>query len=37
VLVVVQWHSQVVWAVVAVSTAAVAFVRRDRFEMGWAK
>jgi hypothetical protein len=31
---VVQWHWQVVWAAVAVTAAAVAFVRRDRFEMG---
>jgi hypothetical protein len=36
-LAVVQWHSQVVWAFVAMSTAVVAFVRRDRFEMGWAR
>ena len=34
-LAVVQWHWQVVWAALAVTAAAVAFVRRDRFEMGW--
>lgn len=32
---VVQWHGQLVWAVVAVIAAVVAFARRDRFEMGW--
>lgn len=33
---VVQWHGQLVWAAVAVAAGVVAFVRRDRFEMGWA-
>jgi hypothetical protein len=37
VVAVVEWHGQLVWAVVAVTTALVAFVRRDRFEMGWAR
>jgi Putative zinc-finger len=32
---VIEWHGQAVWAVVLVSAAVVAFVRRDRFEMGW--
>jgi hypothetical protein len=31
----VEWHGQLVWAAVAAITAMVAFVRRDRFEMGW--
>lgn len=34
---VVQWHGQLVWGVVALGAAVVAFVRRDRFEMGWAR
>jgi hypothetical protein len=34
---VVQWHGQLVWALVAVITALVAFVRRDYFERGWAR
>jgi hypothetical protein len=34
---VVEWHGQVVWAVVLVTAAVVAFVRRDRFEMGWVR
>jgi hypothetical protein len=36
-LTVVQWHGQLVWASVAVTTAVVAFVRRDRLEMGWVR
>jgi hypothetical protein len=36
-LTVVQWHGQAVSAVVAATAAAVAFVRRDRFERGWAR
>jgi hypothetical protein len=36
-LVVVRWHGQVVWAALAVTAAVVAFVRRDRFEMGWTR
>jgi hypothetical protein len=36
-LAVVQWHGQAVWAVVAVTAVVVAFVRRDRFELGWVR
>jgi hypothetical protein len=37
VVAVVEWHGQLVWAVVAVTTALVVFVRRDRFEIGWTR
>jgi hypothetical protein len=36
-LAVVRWHGQVVWAALAVTAAVVAFVRRDRLEMGWTR
>ena len=36
-LAVVRWHGQMVWAALAVTAAVVAFVRRDRFEMGWTR
>lgn len=34
-LAVVAWHGQVAWAALALAAVVVAFVRRDRFEMGW--
>lgn len=34
---VVQWHGQLAWAVGLVAGAALAFVRRDRFELGWTR
>jgi hypothetical protein len=36
-LVVVRWHGQVVWGVLAAAAAVVAFARRDRFELGWTR
>ncbi len=36
-LAVVRWHAQVAWAALAAAAAVVAFVRRDRFEMGWTR
>lgn len=33
-LAVVRWHGQVAWATLATAAAVVAFIRRDRFEMG---
>jgi hypothetical protein len=36
-LAVVRWHGQVVWAVLVAAAAVVAFVRRDRFELGWTR